>query len=129
MKNSAFLCCRFSVAISLRISWKRLLGLLLIRFSNCCLFYFNRPDTWNSVLKVCYLHTFLSKAIDHAPNAFKIIDNAFQLIIYCFQCVRRVRSATFDLGLRRGFGPELLNKIASVISSCFKGELVMSDKC
>ena len=40
--------------------------------------------------------------ISHTPNALKATDDeAFQLIVYCFQWVRRMRSATFDPDLNR----------------------------
>jgi hypothetical protein len=47
-------------------------------------------------LKACF-----KRRASHVPNALETIDNeAFQLIIYCFKCVRHMRSATFELGLR-----------------------------
>ena len=56
--------------------------------------------TWNQA-KLVHFRPSVKRRTFHAPNALETIHNQLKcLIIYCFKCVRGMRGATFDLGLR-----------------------------
>jgi hypothetical protein len=54
--------------------------------------YKDKADTiMQQAMVWCISKASSKRCILHAPNAFKTMDNeAFQLIIYCFECIRHM---------------------------------------